>query len=50
MSDEELLNHFEASESKDETPTGLIGGLLPPNLLLVLSCSAPAKGGETGLS
>ncbi|MCX7421467.1 MAG: hypothetical protein NT013_18245 [Planctomycetia bacterium] len=42
MSDEELLNHFEASESKDETPTGLIGGLLPPNLLLVLSCLVAA--------
>ncbi len=38
MTDEELLNHFETSESKDESSPGLIGWLLSPNLLLALSC------------
>ena len=38
MSDEELLNHFETSETKDGTSAGLIGWLMQPNLLLALSC------------
>lgn len=42
MTDEELLNHFETSESKDGASVGLIGGFLPPNLLLALSCLVAA--------
>lgn len=42
MSDEELLNHFETSESKDGASVGLIGGFLPSNLLLALSCLVAA--------